>query len=109
MKAQFSNLRVLCFSVINPYIEEKKRGSARAQEKMKRARAEQQKMVQLKSDEAKKQRKLKKASEPKKSVASKTSSGGRRLGFSSDCRTQKSVSYYNPMEPSTASSGSSYR
>lgn len=78
---------------------------------MRRARAEQQKQAQIKSAEAAKMRKLKKATELKeKAITVKKASGGRVLRSIHDDKIETRSVSYNPMDPSTGSSGgSSYR
>jgi len=74
-------------------------------------RGEQQEEARKKSQEAKRERGLKKAKRLKDSAISKVSNGQRLGSTSEDDGKRKSLSRpsYNPLLPSSGSSGTSYR
>lgn len=96
-----------------PYIENKKATAparvSRLQEQMEKTRAEQQKNVQLKSDQAKLLRKSSNSFAQEKKSLGKDEHREKNGRYKSDSSKKKHISSYNPMMPSTSSSGSSYR
>lgn len=105
----WSYLLLVCI----PYIEHKKATAparlSRLQEQMEKTRAEQQKNVQLKSDQAKLLRKSSNSFAQEKKSLRKDEHHEKNGRYKSDSSKKQHISSYNPMMPSTSSSGSSYR